>query len=370
MSADDDHHEPPRRVLLVSSEREIYGGERQLLLLADELRARGCEIELWARKTGRLLAEARARQLAVRPFSPVPSPANLLALRRRLRGFVPEIVHCNDPRALTSAGLAAVAMPGVLRTVARRVDFPIRSPLAYRLLAQRVLCVSERVLDRCRRTGMPAERLRLVPDAVESERVEGGERTTARRRLGVSADAPILLTLASFNPCKGHRELLAAVPAIRAAIPDCRLLLAGDGPLRDEIAALARSMADRPVELLGYREDVADLLAAADLLVLPSLSEGFGSVLAEASWVGLPAVATTVGGAPELLNGGHRPAGWLVPPGDPDALAAAVVEAVGSLHERNARSARARARAHERHAPARLVDRTLEAWSRRPAARR
>jgi len=117
--------------------------------------------------------------------------------------------------------------------------------------------------------------------------------------------------------------MLAALPEVAAAFPAVRYLLVGDGPHRPALEEQVRALGlDGRVLFAGARDDVARMLAAADLFVLPSLTEALPTVLAEAMAAGRPIVATTVGGIPEMVR--HGEAALLVPPADPGALAAAV----------------------------------------------
>jgi glycosyltransferase involved in cell wall biosynthesis len=129
----------------------------------------------------------------------------------------------------------------------------------------------------------------------------------------------VVLTPARLHPQKGHATLLAAA----ARVPDATFVLAGDGPLRAELEEKARELglAGRCV-FLGHRSDVADLLAAADLVVLPSLFEGLPVSVLEAMAARRPVVATAIGGTDEAIS--HELTGLLVAPSDAAALAAAI----------------------------------------------
>jgi glycosyltransferase involved in cell wall biosynthesis len=158
----------------------------------------------------------------------------------------------------------------------------------------------------------------------------GGD--ASRRRGG-----PRLLNVAALADKKGHRFLLAAL----VELPDATLDVVGDGELRGQLERQAGSLGlDGRVRFLGERpkREVADLMRAADLFVLPSLAENLPVVLIEAQASGLPAVATRVGGVPELID---DEAGVLAPPADPSALAAAIREALSRDFDPHALAARA-----------------------------
>ncbi|MCB2223435.1 MAG: glycosyltransferase [Actinobacteria bacterium] len=167
--------------------------------------------------------------------------------------------------------------------------------------------------------------------------VSPGDRAAGREALGVPPEAVLAATVVILRPGKGVDDLLAAAASLPAG-PDVRFVVAGSGPeeqrLRDRAAALG--LGGR-VTFIGFVEDVAGLLAAADLLVHPSHADALATALIHGMAAGLPAVATAVGGTPELIGPGH---GILVPAADPDALAAAVA-ALASDPERRASMGRA-----------------------------
>lgn len=151
-----------------------------------------------------------------------------------------------------------------------------------------------------------------------------GERVAARASLGLPPEAPVAAVVARLDHVKGVDLLLKAWPSVVSRVPDARLLVVGEGPLRDDLVAqLASSGAQDSVDFLGYRKDVPRVLHAADLLVLPSRSEGMPLAVLEAFGCGLPVVAHAVGGVPELVVDGTN--GRLVPP-HPAALASALAD--------------------------------------------
>ncbi len=164
----------------------------------------------------------------------------------------------------------------------------------------------------------------------------------ARTDLGIDDNAPILLMAAHFKPEKGHRILLAAA-AHGFGNPPPWLVFAGDGRERPACAALARKLGvTGRCRFLGARRDVPELLALADVLVLPSLTEQFGICLLEAFACGVPVIAARTGGIPEVARDGID--ALLVPPGDPAALAAAICELRNRPDHRVALAAAAAAR--------------------------
>lgn len=306
------------------------------------------------------------------------SPAALLHLRLGFQERPVDVLHANDPHALTAAGLASRGIRIPVRIAARRVAFKPRTPLAYRWLADHVICVSGAARRRCLDAGIPEGRISVVYDGVDPNRIVTASRARGRRILELAPETPALLSVAALEECKGHRTLIEAFVSVLAAFPRARLVLAGAGSRQTALRALARRRGvDSQLDWLGHRSDVPDLIAAADVLVLASTTEGLGSSLIEAMLAARAIVATRVGGVPELL--GTRPLepelAWLVPPNDPQAIAQAIISALRDPLEAAARGRRARARARHSFLAARMVKETLEvyqqvlAMNRRPPQR-
>ncbi|RPI64432.1 MAG: glycosyltransferase, partial [Lysobacterales bacterium] len=166
-----------------------------------------------------------------------------------------------------------------------------------------------------------------------------------RRELRVSSEAPVLCLAGRFHPVKGHREMIDIFSLLLRRRPDSVLMMLGDGPARAtcERVIAERGIADS-VRLLGYRNDVARWLGAADVVVVPSRSEGLCRAAIEGNLCGLPAVAYDVGGLSEALP--DPVCGWLVPAGEEQRFVTAIERALESgivtaTHER-VRAARER----------------------------
>jgi glycosyltransferase involved in cell wall biosynthesis len=183
-----------------------------------------------------------------------------------------------------------------------------------------------------RRFGVPIDRSVVLPNAVDRASVvlpADYDRARARSTLGVSRNERLLCTVGRLERSKGHRFLLQALAELRSRQrePIVRLVLVGAGPEESALRRLAaRLNVTDCVTLLGVRDDVAELVAASDLFVLPSLNEGLSQALLEAMALGIPIVATNVGGTSDVVESGRT--GWLVPPAQPVALADAIQQAV------------------------------------------
>jgi glycosyltransferase involved in cell wall biosynthesis len=192
-------------------------------------------------------------------------------------------------------------------------------------LADEVHGVCQFSADSLRRIdGFSAKPITVIHNGIELSRYPATPKVDVRRRLGFPRDGLFVTCVARFHPVKDHAMLLRAFARVSAAVPHAELLLAGDGPLREALAAQAAALgiAER-VRFLGVRDDVPDVLRASDVFILPSISEAASLTLLEAMACRLPVVVTAVGGNPEIVE--DKTNGLLVPRGDEIATADAVI---------------------------------------------
>jgi glycosyltransferase involved in cell wall biosynthesis len=209
-------------------------------------------------------------------------------------------------------------------------------------------------LTRLEREGYLAEGIgrpeqhRVIPSGIDLAPFAGerADRDEIRRGLGAGPGSFLVASVGRLVPIKGHPHLVEAFAEVSRRRPGSRLMLVGDGPLRAALDGRIRELGlEGGVLLTGHRDDVARLLRAADLFVLPSLNEGLGMVLVEAMASGLATVASRVGGIPEVVL--DRDTGLLVPPGDPGALADAILRLADDEGERRRMGRAGRDRAFE-----------------------
>jgi glycosyltransferase involved in cell wall biosynthesis len=326
------------RTVLHYSDSSVLGGtERALLQLLEGLdRSRWRPVLLHHPSPGiePMLAEARA--LGVETIS-VPrgtgawTPGAWRAIARAIRDVAPEVVHAHQSwplsceHGIVAAGLARI--PAVLATLQLFVDLPQRPGIAIRFrtlrsVVDRFICVSQHVANSLRqRFGVGPAKIAIVRNAIALDPPgleRDARRATLRRQLDVG-DAPLVLSVARLESEKGLSTLLDAAVAVPSAI----FLVAGEGSEREVLERRARQLElGNRFRLLGYRDDVRDLLVAADLFVLASSNEGFPLSVLEAMATRTPVIATAIGGTDEVVRDGQT--GLLVPPGDPEALASAI----------------------------------------------
>ncbi len=253
-------------------------------------------------------------------------PGVLRRLKRRLRTLRTRAVVLHHIGPLLYGGLAA-RLAGVPRIIHVEHDVwhydahprhRLLTRLAERLVRPTHVALSEGAADTLRKI-LPCARIDVIATGIDLDRYKPLGRGAARAALGLSGKEPVIGTVGRLVPVKGHRDLLDAFARL---VRPARLVVIGDGP---EMAAL-RAQADAlglgaRVTFLGHRDDIPALLPGLDVFALPSHAEGLPRSLLEAQACGVPVVATRVGSVAEAVC---PQTGRLVPPGDPDAMAAAL----------------------------------------------
>lgn len=247
-------------------------------------------------------------------------------------------------------GLPGAALAGVpLRIGSRR---GLGGPPGVRRLqtlacraAHRMVANSRAAASQLMAQGVPAAHIDVIPNGIELSMFPVRHHRPRPRKVAV---------VARLWQEKRIDVLIAAAPRVLARYPDVEFQIVGDGPCRDQLIAQARDTGVLPhIEFIGHRDDVPAILAGSDLFVLPSESEASPNVIFEAMAAGLPVVASRVGGIPELVADGVT--GLLVPPADPNALAAALLDLLDQPGRAMAFGKAARARIEQQYSFERMV---------------
>jgi glycosyltransferase involved in cell wall biosynthesis len=335
----------PRRILHVVGDSRFGGAGRIILRLGEVAKAEGWEVDILT-TDGIFQREVRQHGLGLvnldvirRPIRPLWDLAGLVRLCGFLRRERYAIVHTHTSKAGFVGRLAArlAGIPAIIHTV-HGFAFHEASPFSVRLLytalertasrwCDRIVSVSEfhrlwalelRICDTSKIVAIP-NGIAALP---KPELAPG----VLRRVLGIREQEFLILSMSRLARDKGLEHLIDAA-AILTRYETCfKVVIAGDGPIRAQLEERVRDLgvADRVV-FVGFREDIADLLAASDLIVLPSLREGLSIALLEAMAAGRAIVATSIGSHRELAS--QAKIAWLVPPSDPNALCASILEA-------------------------------------------
>jgi glycosyltransferase involved in cell wall biosynthesis len=333
------------RLLHIVGDSSFGGAAKIILRLAQTMRAEGWQVDLLT--TNSVFQEAAAQhdvgvvsldviRRDIRPWWDLRGLVRLYHFLRRERYLV---VHTHTSKAGFVGRLAAwlAGVPVILHT-AHGFAFHERSHRAkrsfYCTLERLASCWCDRIVSVSefhRRWALMlgicgTNKISAIPNGIARQSPHLPASTAVLRR-SLATTLPsdlIVLTTGRLAPEKGLEYLIEAASLLRCSRPAFRFVLAGDGPLRAPLQDLAESLGvNRHVEFLGYREDIPDLLAACDLVVLPSLREGLSIALLEAMAAGKSIVTTQIGSNVAVAS--QADMALLVPPGDPQALCAAIL---------------------------------------------
>ena len=328
-AGDDDPSDPPTVLVLANFAEVVGGGEESLLGLTAALDRRRLRVLGAVTAEGGVAARLRALDVpvsvvALPPVRPWTLPGMGLAWWRLRRLLVRErvaVVHAHGSRGALYAGLAALRL-GVPLVWHLRIDEPDPrlDPLLVRL-ASAIVANSAATAARLGAGPVAAGKVTIVPNGVDLDRFAPRAPDPAlREALGLDPALPLVGFFGRLEHGKGVDVLLEAAARVHTKLPSA-FLVVGEGPLGERLAA--RAAGDGlPVRFAGRRDDVPELMRLCAVVVLPSRREAFGRVLIEAMATGVPVVATSVGGIPEVCVDGVT--GLLVPPDDPEALAVAI----------------------------------------------
>ena len=374
----------PLRVMLMTDEMEVGGSQRQIVQLAMGLKERGIEcVVLYFIKPSFLVDRLHAagiQTLRVDKRRRV-DPEFVWKLRQTIRQWAPDVLHCYSFTAELWGAIATRLLPASERPTlitSVRGTYEWYSANQWRMKhwasqrSQGIISNSREGAEyAARQMGLPMSRFSIVHNGVEVP--EPAADAVAALRKEYTAAAPngqaaapfetLLLFVGRLVEHKNLPRLLDAFARVAAERPHVRLLLVGGGPLHDTLAARIRELKlDDRALLLGERPDVAALMKAADLLVAPSLREGMSNVILEAMALGLPVLATRVGGTPEVIEDGLH--GVLVDPIDTQALADAMLQLIDDPVRRQAIGQAGRQKVLEQYSPRAMVSAMLKEYSR------
>lgn len=324
------------KVLQLVEDLKIGGAERIIASIAEGLERRKFEISVWCISGGGEIADELKQteiDIKILDIFSYHNPTNILRLAYLLRKAHPDIVHTHGYFASTFGRLAAIlARTPVIVTHAHTTyyGFKKRNFLIERLLSlftDTIVCVSQAVKRFVVEVeGINEKKTSLIYNGVGEPsffEVDSDDHVN-RKSLGLEEKDIVVVTVASLTPHKGHHVLINAATVVSKRHKNLRLLIVGDGPLRNKLEAYAKELRlSSNIVFTGQRKDIVSLLKLADLFVLPSTErEGLGIALIEAMAKGLPVIGTKLGGIPEVIEDEIN--GLLVTPGNPYELATAI----------------------------------------------
>ena len=316
---------------------KIGGAERVIADIVEGLDRKRFEARVWCVARGGETADElmeKGVEVRILGISSYHNPLNIIRLSRLLKKEEPDIVHTHGYFASVIGRLAAkkAGIPTIITHVHSTYwEYKKRHILIERYLSRfthKIICCSEAVENfvTCHEK-IKNDKTVVIYNGVDEERFSPiQDPSSARARFGIDRESPVVGTVSSLTPHKGQGFLIQAAAKIRDKYPSTKFLIVGDGPLRLSLEEQAQRLGlQSSLILTGARRDIPELLSLMDIFVLPSSSrEGLGIAIIEAMAMEKPLVTTDIGGIPEAVQDGET--GLLVPPGDSDALAKAIIE--------------------------------------------
>jgi len=358
--------------LHIDTARTWRGGQNQVLLTVNGLRAAGHRATLVAHPDGELRRRA-AEGLDLIPLAP-RNEMDLSAawkLSRLVKRLQPDILHAHDPHGIAMASLAlslgspASGRPPAL-VASRRVDFHLKGNSFSKWKNRQVDCfiaASEAIRQMLVADGIPPDQVVTVHEGIDVEHVVAAPPVNVHEAFWLPHHAPVVGNVAALVPHKGQRYLIDAAHQVVQEIPDARFVILGEGELREHLEKQVHDHhLEKHVLLPGFRTDVLGCLKGFDLFVMSSVTEGLGTSLLDAMACRRAIVATTAGGIPEIVEDGVN--GLLVPPRDARALSAAIVRALPDAALRGRLGDAGFARVTERFSVEKMVAATARVYER------
>ncbi|MDQ6652944.1 MAG: glycosyltransferase family 4 protein [Acidobacteriota bacterium] len=362
---------PALKILQISSAQSLGGGERHLADLANGLALRGHEVHAALRPNSPLISELEKipkENIITFPLRNALDAKSARDLSRLVRKNQIQIVHAHMARDYPLAAYAVRINKDAQLIVTRHVLFPLNR--LHRIMlskAARIIAVSHAVALRLREDGtVPAEKINVVQNGIDDERFGRTKAKFSRRQFLHSWELPenslIIGTVGELTPLKGQDEFVQAAGRIIKHYPNAYFVIAGIGSSREnKYRALLEHQIKKlnltqRVRLVGWFEDIAQLYCALDVFVSASHTESFGLAIAEAMASNTAVVATETAGAREIIRSGET--GLLVPVGDIDKLAEAVLILLREKEKRISIAAAAQRAVSEQFSLKRMIDET------------
>jgi len=356
--------------LHVDTAQTWRGGQSQVRYTVMGLRALGHRAALVAHPQGEL-AKRMSEGMDLIPLAP-RNEVDLAAawrLSRILKQLNPDVVHAHDPHAVSMAATAlsiAAPTPAPALVATRRIEFRIARNSFSRWKYSQVdsfIAISRAVKDRLVADGIPVGKIHIVHEGVDVERVAALPSGNVHAVLFLPAGSPVVGTIGALVPQKDHHTLIEAAKLVVREVPDVRFVILGEGELRKTLEdQIRRGHLERHVFLAGFRADVLELMKDFDLFALSSVQEGMCTSLVDAMAANKAAVATAVGGVPEVIVDGET--GFLVPARDHRALADRITWLLKNDGVRRRMGNAALQRAREHFTVERMVEQTAAVYER------
>jgi len=325
------------KVLQLVEDLKVGGAEKVIADITLGIDKREFESHTWCLSSGGSIAnelQEKGASVRILGISSYFNPLNILKLATLLKKVKPDIVHTHGYFASVIGRIAAkyAHVPILFNHVHSTYwEYKKRNFFIEKLLSkytQKIICCSEAVREFVTNNEkIDPSKTVVIYNGVDEERFSHFNNISSiREEIGIEPNDPILGTVSSLAPHKGHLYMIQAAPKILEAFSSTKFLFVGDGVLKEELENQVKNLdITSNVIFTGTRKNIPELLNLMDIFVLPSSSrEGLGIAIIEAMAAEKPVVATDIGGIPEVVENGKT--GILVPPKNPEALAQAIIE--------------------------------------------
>ena len=360
--------------LHIDTARTWRGGQNQVLLTVNGLRAIGQRAALVAHPDGELRRRVD-EGLELVPIAP-RTEMDLSAawrLARVVKRLQPDVIHAHDPHGVAMASLAlslgSASAPGgraPALIASRRVDFHLKGNSFSRWKHRQVDCfiaASNAIRKMLVADGVPEQHVVTVHEGIDVEHVAAAPPVNVHEAFFLPHHAPVVGNVGALVPHKGQRHLIEAAHLVVQQLPDVRFVILGEGELREPLERLVREHhLEKHVFLPGFRLDVIGCIKGFDLFVMSSVTEGLGTSLLDAMACSKAIVGTNAGGIPEVVDDGVT--GLLVEPRDHHGMAAAIVELIRNDQRRQQMAAAGFERVSARFTVERMVAETANVYRR------
>jgi L-malate glycosyltransferase len=362
--------------LHIDTARTWRGGQNQVLLTVNGLRAIGQRASLVAHPDGELRRRA-AEGLDLIPIAPRTEMdfAAAWRLSRVIKRLSPDVIHAHDPHGVAMAALALSLGASSIKSgggrspaliASRRVDFHLKGNSFSRWKYRQVDCfiaASEAIRQMLISDGVDDDRTVTVHEGIDVEHVLAAPPVNVHEAFWLPHHAPVVGNVAALVPHKGQRHLVEAAHLVVRELPDARFIILGEGELREPLERQVREYhLEKHVFLPGFRTDVLGCIKSFDLFAMSSVTEGLGTSLLDAMACSRAIVATRAGGIPEIVDDGET--GMLTPPRDHAAMAKAIVALLKDDAERKRMGDAGFARVKARFTVERMVAETASVYAR------